>query len=53
MVNMTDGGVTAKSTCLPRTPMKGGPDVSYISVLLFVSVFEGVFGGVVCPNLCI
>lgn len=38
MVYMTDGGVTAKSTCLPHTPRQGGPVVSYISVLLFGSV---------------
>lgn len=35
MVYMTDGGVTAKSTCLPHTPRQGGAVLSDISVLLF------------------
>lgn len=40
MVYMTDGGVTVKSTCNPHTSRRGGPDVSYICVLVFVSVLE-------------
>ena len=41
IVYMTDGGVTAKSTCLPHTSRQRGPIESRISVLAFVSVSDG------------
>lgn len=50
MVYMTDGGVTAKSTCLPHTPRQGGPVISYISpAFLYLFLEEEV--GVLKPIL--